>query len=289
MRYQCIADHSDAYSVGVWCEALGVSPSGYYRWKSTFSSARRQEETQLKESIAAISREAKGRYGYRPMYHHLQSQCVSCGRDRTLRLMREMGLSCRRVKRFKPVGTDSNHGYGYAPNLLKERESPTAINQVWTSDVTYVPTEEGWRYLATVMDLYSRHIIGWSVGEKNDTDLACRALHNAIAHRGVDLRGLIHHSDRGSTYASYRYQKILSHNRIKASMSAKGNCYDNAAMESFFGRFKTSTIKNTVYKNTAQLRDVVFEYIEISYNRFRKHAALGYLAPVEFEVKYSAE
>lgn len=283
MRYQCIQENAPACRVDMWCEALQVSCSGYYRWKSTFLSARRREDEALKDSISALWQETKGRYGHRPMYHHLRSEFVCCGRDRTLRLMREMNLSCRQGKRLKPVGTDSNHRYGYQPNLLKGRARPTAIDQVWVSDTTYLLTEQGWRYLATVMDLYSRRVVGWHMGEKNDTDLVCRALENAIKARGGIRPGLIHHSDRGSTYACFRYQKVLSDNEMKSSMSAKGNCYDNAAMESFYGRFKTSTVKGEVFKNGEQLRAVVFEYIELFYNRFRKHSAIGYCAPVEFE------
>jgi transposase InsO family protein len=282
LKYQSIKESAPIHEVALWCEVLDVSRSAYYNWLRAPFRARALRDAVIKSSIQEIDKVATNRYGYRAMHAHLQSLDVSCGKDRVLRLMHEMHLAQRPGKRFKPVGTDSRHNYGYHPNLLKAHGAPTACNQVWVADTTYIRVEGGFAYQATVMDLYNREIIGWSISSHNDTNLVIEALTNAFNHRPGSHTELIHHSDRGSTYASHAYQKELLEYGAKPSMSAKGNCYDNAAMESFFGRFKNSTIKNKTYKDEAQVRDVVFEYIEIFYNRFRKHAALGYKSPIEF-------
>lgn len=281
MKYQAIKAQAPAQEIDLWCAALDVSHSGYYDWLQAPLRKRALQDEVIKNGILIINKVAKGRYGYRAMHAHLRDDEIACGRDRVLRLMREMDLTVQPHKRFQPVGTNSNHAFGYHPNLLKGL-TITGCNQAWVSDTTYLPTERGFSYQATVMDLYNREIIGWSVGSRNDAELACTALQNALDKRGGFHEGLIHHSDRGSTYASAAYQKVLLRYGLKPSMSAKGNCYDNAAMESFFGRFKVSTIKKRIFKDEAEVRDVVFEYIEVFYNRFRKHSALGYKSPVEF-------
>lgn len=281
MKYQAIKAQSPVQEIDLWCEALNVSRSGYYDWLQAPLRQRALQDEVIKNGILRIDEVAKGRYGYRTMHAHLGANGIHCGRDRVLRLMHGMDLTVQPHKRFKPIGTNSNHAFGYHPNLLKGL-TITGCNQAWVSDTTYLPTEKGFSYQATVMDLYNREIIGWSVGSRNDAELVCTALQNALDKRGGFHDGLIHHSDRGSTYASAAYQKVLLEYGIKPSMSAKGNCYDNAAMESFFGRFKVSTIKKRIFKDEAEVRDVVFEYIEVFYNRFRKHSALGYKSPVEF-------
>ena len=197
--------------------------------------------------------------------------------------MRELGLSGEQSPRYRPLGTDSNHLFGYSPNLLKEYGVPTGLDEIWVADTTYLLTAAGWNYLGTVMDLCSRRVIGWSVSEHNDTDLVCAALRAAIGTRGQVCSGIIHHSDRGSTYASDEYQRLLETHSMKPSMSAKGNCYDNAAMESFYGRYKSSSVRDSVFGDEVCLRANVFEYIEIFYNRFRKHSSLGYKSPMQFE------
>lgn len=285
MKYQAIKAQAPTQEIDLWCEALKVSRSAYYNWLGAPFRQRFLQDEAIKNGILRISEVAKGRYGYRAMHAHLRADEIVCGRDRVLRLMRELNLTVQPRKRFKPVGTNSKHGFGYHSNLLKGLEI-TGRNQAWVSDTTYLPTEAGFSYQATVMDLYNREIIGWSVSSRNDAELVCTALRNALQKRGGFHEGLIHHSDRGSTYASGAYQKVLLEHDVKPSMSAKGNCYDNAAMESFFGRFKTSTIKNRIFKDESEVRDVVFEYIEVFYNRFRKHSALGYKSPVEF-AKYN--
>jgi transposase InsO family protein len=274
------------FDLAEMCEALGLSRSGYYRWVAAVPSTRNQSDLILKEQIQAICRQAQGRYGYRPMHGHLVDEGAACGRDRTLRLMRELGLQSHQGPRFKPCGTDSKHLFGYSPNLLGELGKPEHLDQVWVADTTCLLSKSGWRYLATIMDLCTRRIVGWSISENNDTDLVCTALENAVITRGGIRDGIMHHSDRGSTYASDRYQRLLMKLKMSPSMSRKGNCYDNAAMESFYGRYKTSSVRGHVFVDDAALRANVFEYIEIFYNRFRKHSSLGYKSPMQAEAKF---
>lgn len=249
-------------------------------------SVRSVQDKRLKDCIEKIHTRAKGRYGHRPIYAHLKDENLDCGRDRTRRLMREMGIAGMQRKRFKPLGTDSNHLLGYSPNRLKELGKPTRIDQAWVTDTTYLRTEKGWSYLATVMDLFSRRLIGWSVSTSNDSALVCRAFDAAVLTRGKQLpRDLIVHSDRGSTYASDAYREKLSSFEVLQSMSAKGNCYDNAAQESFYGRYKTACVRGRSFTNEQEARSHAFEYIESFYNRYRKHSSLGYRNPIEFEQK----
>lgn len=279
-------DHIPEFDLSEMCEALGLSRSGYYRWATAELSARSQSDLIIKELIQTIYTQARGRYGYRPVHAHLVEAGTECGRDRTLRLMRELGLQSDQGPRYKPCGTQSNHLFGYSPNLLSELNEPEHRDQIWVADTTYLLTEAGWRYLATVMDLCTRWIIGWSISEHNDTDLVCTALENAMMARGGVREGIVHHSDRGSTYASDRYQRLLAKFKMNPSMSRKGNCYDNAAMESFYGRYKTSSVRDHIFADESALRANVFEYIEIFYNRFRKHAGLGYQSPLQAEAKF---
>jgi putative transposase len=284
MRFRFIESNKSIHPVDEMCECLQVSRSGYYAWQVRVPSERSKEDEGLKERIGELHKKSKRRYGYRPIYHHLLDEQLDCGRDRTLRLMNEMGIEGLQKKSFHPLGTDSRHSFGYSPNLLRELGAPDRCDQVWVADTTYLRTAEGWGYLATVMDLFSRRIIGWSVSDHNDATLCCKALQAAVLTRGGQLpEDLIHHSDRGSTYASYDYQNMLESFHIEQSMSAKGNCYDNAAMESFFGRFKIASVGEVTYADVDHARSAVFEYIETFYNRFRKHSSLGYKSPVEFE------
>ena len=284
MDYQFIKDNSSSLKVGEMCDSLGIARSACYSWLRREQSVRARQDKVFKERIQQVHKQADRRYGYRPIYHHLKEEEVDCGRDRTLRLMKEMGIEGIQSKGFKPQVTDSNHSFGYSPNLLKELGKPEIINQVWVVDTTYLKINGGWCYLATVMDLFSRRIIGWSVSTYNDSDLISQALHAAVWNRGGEIpKGLIHHSDRGSTYASHTYQQLLGRHSMKSSMSAKGNCYDNAAMESFYGRYKTSSVRKHVFAGEDEVRTNAFEYIERFYNRFRKHSSLGYKTPVQFE------
>ena len=288
MRYEFIKNQSEYSSIEEMCECLNLSRSGYYSWLKREQSERKREDEAFKKRIEALHQKSRGRYGYRPIYHHLKDEDLGCGRDRTLRLMNELGLSGAQKKPFKPLGTDSRHSFGYSANLLKELGCPQRCDHVWVADTTYLLTDEGWCYLATIMDLFSRRIIGWSVSNHNDTQLCSEALKCAVLTRAGDLPAdLIHHSDRGSTYASYAYENMLNGFGIRQSMSAKGNCYDNAAMESFFGRFKISSVGDIVFTDEEHARSSIFEYIEVFYNRFRKHASLGYQNPIEFEEQFA--
>ena len=279
-------DHATEFDLTEMCTALGLSRSGYYRWAAAVPSARSEADLAIKKQIASIHGQAGGRYGYRPVHAHLVEDGVACSRDRTLRRMQELDLQAVQGPRFKPCGTQSNHLFGYSPNLLGELGKPTHRDQIWVADTTYLLTASGWQYLATVMDLCTRGIVGWSLSAHNDTDLVCIALENAVQARTGVPAGLVHHRDRGSTYASDRYQRLLVQFKMSPSMSRKGNCYDNAAMESFYGRYKTSAVRDHVFADEAAVRANVFEYIEIFYNRFRKHAGLGYLSPLQAEAKF---
>ena len=279
-------DHLTEFDLSEMCLALGLSRSGYYRWATAEPSARSQTDLRLKKLIQSLHERAGGRYGYRPLHAHLVEDGTVCGRDRTLRLMRELDLQAIQGPRFKPCGTQSNHLFGYSPNLLKALDQPTHRDQIWVADTTYLLTESGWRYLATVMDLCTRWIVGWSISDRNDTELVRTALENAVLARGGIRAGIVHHSDRGSTYASDCYQRLLAKLKMSPSMSRRGNCYDNAAMESFYGRYKTSSVRDLIFADETALRANVFDYIEIFYNRFRKHAGLGYLSPLQAEAKF---
>jgi len=259
MKYRFIVENEKSYPVEEMCSVLGVSRSGYYKWRNRDASARELEDEVLKREIARIHRLSKGRYGHRFIHSHLRDEGLDCSAHRVLRLMREMGIAGEQSPRYKPQGTDSDHDYGYSANLLRVRDGetgestrikPSGIDEIWVADTTYLKVEGCWMYLATVMDLFSRRIVGWSVSPSNDAELVCQALRAAALTRGKLRRGVIHHSDRGSTYACSKYMKLLGSLGMLSSMSAKGNCYDNAAMESFFGRFKVSSVGNRVVTGT---------------------------------------
>lgn len=282
MKLEFIHQNVDQYPLKDLCQALDVAPSAYHDWLRRKPSARASEDETLKQEILKIHVRSKERLGHRLMYGQVRERC---GRDRTLRLMRSLGIAGKQERSYQPQCTDSTHDFGCSPNLLKKNGPPKEINEAWGADTTYLKIRNGWTYLATVMDLHSRRILGWIVSSKNDTQLVCKALENAHQTRGRLKTGIIHHSDRGSTYASDTYQRQLSRLGMQSSMSARGNCYDNAAMESFYGRFKTSTIRNRVLSDEHEARAVVFEYIEPFYNRYRKHSSLDYRSPVEYEQK----
>lgn len=266
------------------CEALAVAPSACHGWMRRQPSARAREDAVLQEEILEIHPRSKGRLGHRMVHGRFLKD--RCGRDRVLRLMRGPGIAGEQPRSYRPQCTGSNHGYGYAPDLLKKEGPPRGCDEVWAADTTYLKVQSAWMYLATVMDLYSRRILGWSLSAENNTRLVRQALENARQTRGAMRSGIIHHSDRGSTYASDAYQRQLEQLGMRASMSGKAHCYDNAAQESFYGRFKTSTIGNRVLADEAQARAVVFEYIEPFYNRYRPHSSLGYVSPIEFEERH---
>jgi transposase InsO family protein len=269
------------FTVKALCEALDVSRSGYYAWLGHDRTPRARANQQLAAEIKRLFVANDGNYGSPRMTQALLQQQQRCNRKRVERLMREEGLSARTRKRFKVQTTDSDHDHPVAPNLLPQR-SVTRPNQVWVVDVTYIRTGEGWLYLAGVMDLYSRRIVGWAMEDHMETSLVLAALGMARQRRQPG-RGLLHHSDRGVQYASQPYRQTLRNFAMEASMSRKGNCYDNATMESFWGTLKTELVYRTDYPTREGAKRSIFAWIETYYNRKRLHSSLGYKSPVDFE------
>jgi putative transposase len=264
------------------CQVLGVSRSGYYTWRQRRPSARQEANEALVEHIRAIHAESDRTYGSPRVHAELLARGKQCNRKRVERLMREHHIQARHRKRRRPRTTDSNHRLPVAPNVLNREFETEAPDKKWVTDITYIPTGEGWLYLAAVMDLCSRRIVGWSMACRLTSKLVKDALKLAVAQR-QPAPGLLHHSDRGSQYASADYRVLLKGHGMVASMSRKGNCYDNAQMESFFGTLKTERVHHYRYRTRAEARQDIFHYIEIFYNRKRRHSALGYTSPAQFE------
>jgi transposase InsO family protein len=272
------------YGIKECCEALRVSRSGYYQWKKAKPSQREREEAELVEQIKEVFEANKGRYGSPRVRQALRQDGIECGEHRVARLMRENELAARRKKAFRPRTTMP--GKSTAPNLIKDLE-PSGVNQIWVSDITYVATVEGWLYLAVILDLFSRKVVGWKLGETLEAELVETALANALMMRAPDP-GLYFHSDRGSQYSSQAVRKPLSVIGANLSMSAQGNCYDNAKAEAFFSTLKTECFPPTqLFGSKALARREIFEYIEVYYNNRRLHSALGYQTPRQFEAGYS--
>jgi transposase InsO family protein len=262
--------------------ALDVSRSGYYRWLNAPESKRARAARQLTEHIRRIHLQSRQSYGSPRVFHKLLREGVKTSENRVARLMQAAGIKARSKRAFRPRTTDSNHGNPIAPNRLKGDPAPTAPNQVWVADITYVWTLEGWIYLAAVMDLFSRKIVGWSLAQTMETSLVKEALHRALNNR-QPVAGLLHHSDRGSQYASSAFRALLHAWQIKPSMSGAACCYDNAAMESFWSTLKTEIQLPAPFENIQAARRAIFDYIETFYNPKRLHSALDYQSPVDFE------
>ncbi len=281
MKYRVIKEHAVRYPVRLMCRALKVSPAGFYAWYERPESARTQANRRLLVEIRAIHRESRRTYGSRSHWHALRKQGRRVGENRIARLMRCEGIRAKTVKKWRAT-TDSKHKLPVAANTLDRQFTVTAPNRVWAGDITYVWTEEGWFYLAVVLDLFSRAVIGFSMGARLTADLAIQALTMALWRRTPEA-GLLHHSDRGIQYAATGYQQIMSDHGIECSMSRKGNCWDNACVESFFGTLKKELIHHRRYLTREEARQEIFEYIEVFYNRMRRHSTLGYYSPAEFE------
>jgi putative transposase len=284
MKYGAIhetAKEYKHYSIEKMCRILDVSRSGYYEWCKRDESPRKKQDRELKEKILAIYTKYKKRYGSPRIHDELHDMKIQCSKKRVERLMRELGIRARHKRQFR-VTTNSKHNYPVAPNLLNRQFQVNAPNRVWVADITYIRTFEGWLYLAAIMDLFSRKIVGWSMSETMTTDLAIAALKMAIYCRRPS-KGLMHHSDRGVQYASYAYQDILKDHHMVCSMSRKGNCWDNAPAESFFSTLKTECIDGKIYLSRAQAKREIFEFIEIDYNRNRRHSSIGSMTPENFE------
>lgn len=269
------------FSIQLMCEVLGVNRSSYYAWRDNQHSGDDRSTQQLMEKIRLIFESSRRTYGTRRIKRELAKQGKQVSRRRIGKLMTELGLKCRTKKKFK-VTTDSKHSLPIAPNRLERCFDADAPNQVYVSDITYIWTQQGWLYLAVVIDLFSRKVVGWSMQESMKADLVNQALLMAIEHRQPP-KGLISHSDRGSQYASHSHRAILTAHDIVQSMSRKGNCWDNAVAESFFHTLKTELIYGHTLKTKEETKKIIFEYIEVFYNRTRLHSANDYMSPVEYE------
>lgn len=262
------------------CRVLSVSRSGYYKWRSRVPSVRRNEDRHLIELIREVYAGSKRRYGSPRVHRELQRRNVKCGRSRVARLMRKAHLRGLAARRRKPRMPQVDRSM--LPHLLRRDFSVGAVNRYWAADLTYVRTQEGWLYLAVVMDLGSRRIIGWAMSGRPDTDLVVRALEMAILQR-PPVPGLVHHSDRGVHYTNARYRQLLADHGIAISYSGLGNCWDNAVLESFFHTLKGEEVRGANYRTRREGKRRLFEFIEIWYNRQRRHSTLGHLSPAEYE------
>ena len=281
MRFEFIAEHKKAFPVTAMCRVLEVSRTGYYDWFKRPPSKRELSNRQLDVHIQAIFMTHKGRYGSPRITNELIDRGIPCSENRVVARMKALNLQAKAKRKFK-MTTDSNHNKPIAPNRLNRDFTATKPNEKWVSDITYIWTQEGWLYLAVVMDLYSRAIIGWKLSRRMTQDLVCDALTMALWRRQFP-RNVIVHSDRGSQYASDNYRRLLKKYNHLSSMSKRGDCYDNAAMESFFHTLKVELIHDEYYLTREQATQSIFEYIECYYNFTRKHSTIGYTAPMVYD------
>ena len=281
MRFEFIAAKKAAYSVRGLCRVLKVRPSGFYAWQSREASARAREDAQLAVEVRAVYQEYGGRYGSPRVWRVLKRRGRHVCRHRIARLMREQHLQARCRRRFVKT-TDSAHPFATPPNVLARSFKAPARDRAWVGDVTYLPTHEGWLYLAVLLDLHSRRVVGWAMSERNDEALTLSALQMAIEQR-QPAPGLIHHTDRGTTYASGTYQDVLAKHGLVPSMSRKGDCWDNAVAESFFSSLKFECGNRGPFSSRTTARREVTNYILTFYNPNRLHSYLGYRSPMEFE------
>jgi len=281
MKYTFIAAHREAFSIERMCRVLGVKRSGYYAWRRRTPSTRAQDDAALLVLIEKEHAKSRKTYGSPRVHVVLHRQGVVCGHNRVARLMQLHGIVAHSRRPDHPVTTQRQPGVEAAPNQLNQEFSAAAPNQKWVSDFTYIATEEGWLYLAIVLDLFSRKVVGWAMSPTMDTALVVTALRMALLGRRPPA-GLLHHSDQGSQYTSIPYRNCLIEAAAQLSMSGVGNCFDNAVMESFFGTLKTECVAGP-FATRAIARTMLFEYLEIWYNRQRLHSTLGYYSPVDFE------
>ena len=284
MRFQLTHDHRDEFPVRRMCDELNVSPSGYYAWRERPASAREMANQHLYIKIKAVYDANHGVYGSPRIYHELKKQGIACSENRVARLMRLRGLQAKQSRRFKST-TKRNKTQPAAPNLLKQDYEADQPNQKWLADITYIATLEGWLYLAAILDLYTRGIVGWAMSDRMTSALTVSALKMALQRR-EPTADLIHHSDQGSQYTDQTYQALLKDAGIRASMNGVGSWYDNAPMESFFGTLKSEWVYRRVYHTRNQAKTDIFYYIESFYNRHRSHSSLDFLSPEDYEQLY---
>ena len=275
------------FPVEVMSRVFNVSRSGFYAWEGRKPSRHAQEDERLKVAIKAAHKRTRQTYGVRRLQPELADDGFVAGRDRIGRLRRELGLRCKQKRKFKGT-TNSNHDLPVAENLLDQTFAPTAPNQVWVTDITYIPTAEGWLYLAGVKDVFTCEIVGYAMADRMTQELTGQALFRAV-QRKRPMPGLIHHSDRGSQYCAHDYRKLVEQFGMKASMSRRGNCYDNAPMESFWGSLKNELVHHCRYATRAEAEASIREFIEIFYNRQRRHSRLGNISPAVFAQKFSIQ
>lgn len=277
-----IRSNQKAFNVRMMCRVMGVSPSGFYAWRDRPPSSRALARTKLDGEVKQAFAAQKGRAGSPRLSRALKQAGCSAGRNQVAQSLRRQGLRAKAARKYKAT-TNSQHSLPVVPNLLQQDFRVDRPNQKWVGDITYIATDEGWLYLAVVLDLYSRLVIGWSMSERMTSTLTCDALRMALFRRQRP-RGVIVHSDRGSQYCSHEYRSLLADNGLVSSMSAKGNCYDNAAMESWNHSLKVEAIHGERFATREQAKAHVFDYIEVYYNRQRLHSSVGYLSPAEFEL-----
>ena len=284
MRFRLIEDHRDLWPVRVICDALSVSPSGFYAWRSRPESPRKIANRVLLANIRRVHAQHRERYGAPRIHAELRAEGHAVNRKRVARLMRQNGIRARVPRRYRVCTTDSKHSLPVAENLLNQNFVADRPDQIWLADRTYIPIAEGWLYLAVLLDLFTRKVVGWAMRDHMRAELTIAALTMAIQRRRPKV-GLVHHSDRGSQYAAGDYRAILQAAAITQSMSRKGNCWDNAPMESFFGTLKTELVHQREYPDRDAARRDLFAYIEGYYNRQRRHSAIGYITPEQAEAK----
>jgi putative transposase len=281
VRFRFIQAEKASFPIELMCRLLEVSRSGFYAWQRRGHSGRAERDRELVHQIGQIYQRSRGTYGSPRIWAELRARGQNCSSKRVARLMKQQGLSARR-RRVKMRTTDSAHQQPVAPERLGRHFEAERPNEVWVTDITYIPTREGWLYLAAILDLYSRMAVGWAMSSCIDKELVLSALQMAVNKRKPKA-GLLHHSDRGSQYASDAYQAMLQEHGMVASMSRKGDCWDNAVAESFFASLKVERVNGQDYQSRAEAKTDIFEYIEVFYNRVRRHSYLGYESPLVFE------
>lgn len=283
MKYGFIRAHQDQFSVSRMCVVLQVSRNGYYDWRDRPESKRSKENRTALSQIREVHARSREAYGALKTWRELMARGFQWGRHRIAKLRREAGIEAKRKRRFR-VTTQSRVGVVAAKNRLKQCFKAKAVNRVWVGDITFVATAEGWLYLAVLIDLYSRRVVGWAMSERIDQQLVLDALNMALLQRRVKP-GLIHHTDQGRQYSSAAYLAVLKQHGMIASMSRRGNCYDNAVAESFFSSLKNELIHHNSFRTRGEARTMIFEYVEVFYNRQRRHQSLDYCSPVDYERK----
>ena len=281
MKYGFVHAHQQQFRITSMCRVLQVSRSGYYAWIGAGPGARQERDAALLDQIERVHQASREAYGAKKTWHELNKQGIACGKHRVARIRKQAGIEAKRKRRFRRT-VEHHQTAPPAPDLLQRRFMAAAPNQAWVGDFTYIHTRRGWLFLAALLDLYSRKVVGWSMGERPNVELTLAALNMALLHRSPRA-GLIHHSDQGAQYSASAYRDALLRNGLQASMSAKGSPHDNAVAESFFSNLKNELVHHVVFDSREQARAAIFDYIEVFYNRQRIHQTLDFVSPNEFE------